>query len=749
MDRTTSYSQEIVRTVDVLQPQQSAMIALGKLADMVLGTGTLVDGLTVIPTGPASLSVLVNPGQIYSLANLEATTWSALPADTTHTIVKQGVSLNQQTFTITPPATGGFSQVFLVEVQYADLDTGSTVLPYFNVANPPVPLSGPGGLGTAQNTQRTGVVSTQIKAGTAAATGTQVAPSADAGWTGLYNITVANGQTTITAGNIVQVAGAPFITSSTLAKLTGVPAAVQAGNWASATDTGALNALAVTLAPAPAALTAMMQLRVRVANTNTGATTLNVNGLGALPVVHSDQSALNAGDITVGQVAIFLYDSVNNNFQITKTGLSGVLNEAQTTLASAGTVNIGAASANHILISGTTGITAFDTITAGAERTLEFQGVVTLTHSANIILPGAIPYQTAAGDVLKFRSEGAGVWRCVTNMRASSPPPPANANPPFGGFNAPLNLQINVSIASNILTVAIKDSAGNDPSQASQVWIPFRDSTIANGGPVWRKVSVATSISTFATGATLGSSNTTPFRFWVVAFDNAGTIVLGLINCSIATQIFPLNEGAVQSSTPISGTATAAGTYYTPNGTTVTSKSIRILGYIEYNAGLTTAGTYNALPTEIQLFGPGIKKPGDVVQSAYFSTNTNTTNNTLSYINTAVTLAITPTSSVNLVKANVTGTLGATIGSSVSPNVRLQILRGSTVVGPVLSVIMNAGGATTQLLDCPASITALDSPGSSALTTYTAQIEAVNTTNTTASFPTTSGGSIMLDEIMG
>lgn len=324
MDRQTYYSQEVMRTVDVLQSQQSAMIALGKFADMVLGTGTLIDGLSVVPTGPASLSVLVNPGQIYSLANLEATTWSAQVADTAHQIVKQGISLNQQTFTITPPATGGFSQVFLVEVQYSDLDTGATVLNYFNVSNPASPLSGPGNSGTPQNTTRAGVVSTQIKAGIAAATGTQVAPSADAGWTGLYNITVANGQTTITAGNIVQVAGAPFISSATLSKLTAVPGAVQGGKWSSATDTGALNALVVTLAPAPAALVAMQEIRCRVANTNTGATTLNVNGLGVLPVVRHDQSALSAGDIVAGQVAIFLYDITNNNFQITKTGLSSV-----------------------------------------------------------------------------------------------------------------------------------------------------------------------------------------------------------------------------------------------------------------------------------------------------------------------------------------------------------------------------------------------------------------------------------------
>lgn len=743
MDRSTYYSQEILRTADLLQPQQSAMIALGKIADMVLGTGTLVDGLSCVPTGPASLSVLVNPGQIYSLANLEATTWSALPADTTHQIVKQGVSLNQQTFTITPPATGGFSQVFLVEVQYADLDTGSTVLPYFNVSNPPVPLSGPGNSGTPQNTQRTGVVSTQIKAGTAAATGTQSAPSADAGWTGLFNITVANGQTTITSGNIVQVATAPFITSATLAKLTAVPAAVQGGNWTSATDTGALNALAVTLAPAPAALTAMMQLRVRVANTNTGATTLNVNGLGALPVVHSDQSALNAGDITSGQVAILLYDLVNNNWQITKTGLSGVLNESQTTLASAGTVNIGASSANHILISGTTGITAFDTITAGAERTLEFQGIVTLTHSANIILPGAIPYQTAAGDVLKFRSEGAGVWRCVTNMRAATPPVPANANP-FGGMAGPLNMTLTPGIASNILTVNMLDSVGNTPSVASPVWIPFRDPTVANGGPIWRKVTAALPISTFATGATLGSTSgsTNPFRFWIVAFDNAGTVVLGLINCSVPGQIFPLNEAAVQTSTPISGTATAAGTYYTPNGTTVTAKSICILGYLEYNAGLTTAGTYNALPTAVRLFGPGVKKPGDVMQTQFLFQASNTSSVSGSFVNTGVAQSITPTSSMNPIKIRVNSCVE--VGTSGS-GMAWRVVRGaSTVIGPTGQF----GNAPSNTFFGQMSYEYIDQPGVASATTYTAQIQSAG--GSAVLLPANgNGGSITLDEVMG
>src|SRR5262249_11926083 len=148
-------------------------------------------------------------GQIFQVAPLESTTWSVLAADTSDQIVKQGINLAPTNFTITPPATGGFSQVFLIEAAYADLDTGSTVLPYFNSANPAAPFSGAGNNGTPQNAIRKGIVNLQIKAGTAATTGTQVAPSADAGFIGLWLITVANGQVTISGGNIVQVANAP------------------------------------------------------------------------------------------------------------------------------------------------------------------------------------------------------------------------------------------------------------------------------------------------------------------------------------------------------------------------------------------------------------------------------------------------------------------------------------------------------------------------------------------------------------
>lgn len=101
--------------------------------------------------------------------------------------------------------------------------------------------------------------------------------------------------------------------------------------------------------------------------------------------------------------------------------LTTSLNEAPiVTIASSATVNIGAAAANTISISGTTTITAFDSIANGALRRLHFQGALTLTHNAtSLILPTGASITTAAGDMAEFVSLGSGNWRCTGYERAS------------------------------------------------------------------------------------------------------------------------------------------------------------------------------------------------------------------------------------------------------------------------------------------------------------------------------------------
>jgi phage-related tail fiber protein len=102
--------------------------------------------------------------------------------------------------------------------------------------------------------------------------------------------------------------------------------------------------------------------------------------------------------------------------------LSGALNEAPlVTVASAATTAIGAAAANSVNISGTTTITAFDTVAAGFKRVVVFQGALTLTHNAtSLILPGGASITTAAGDVAEFVSLGSGNWRCLYYTRVAA-----------------------------------------------------------------------------------------------------------------------------------------------------------------------------------------------------------------------------------------------------------------------------------------------------------------------------------------
>jgi hypothetical protein len=97
--------------------------------------------------------------------------------------------------------------------------------------------------------------------------------------------------------------------------------------------------------------------------------------------------------------------------------MTGALNEAAgSNVASAGTVNLTTATGNLVHITGTTTITAI-TLAAGAERTVVFDGALTLTHGASLLLPTAASIVTVANDCAIFRGEAAGVVRCIAYSR--------------------------------------------------------------------------------------------------------------------------------------------------------------------------------------------------------------------------------------------------------------------------------------------------------------------------------------------
>src|SRR5438128_530412 len=85
--------------------------------------------------------------------------------------------------------------------------------------------------------------------------------------------------------------------------------------------------------------------------------------------------------------------------------------QAEVTLASAATTDIGAAASTAVAITGTTTITSFGAA-ANKIRFVRFAGALTLTHNAtSLILLGGANRAAVAGDSGIYQSDGSGNWR--------------------------------------------------------------------------------------------------------------------------------------------------------------------------------------------------------------------------------------------------------------------------------------------------------------------------------------------------
>ncbi len=302
MDRQTVYAGQVPLETDLLNTNRNVLIAIGKMMSDMLGTSTYASGLGCVATAPASLSVQVQPGQLYALQNLDSTPYSSLAADTTHQIVKQGIALDAATLACPAPTTAGFSINYLIEANYADVDSNPVVLAYYNASNPSQAFSGPGNNGQPSMTTRAGKVVLTLKAGVAAATGTQITPAVDSGCIGLWVVTVANGQSTITAGNITQYAGAPILPTSLLQSLI-------TNNLEYGIDNGSANVVQATFPLPPTAIVDNQQFWVKIKAANTGAATFTPNPgvIAAAPVVGGAHSALQGNEMVANGRALFVY----------------------------------------------------------------------------------------------------------------------------------------------------------------------------------------------------------------------------------------------------------------------------------------------------------------------------------------------------------------------------------------------------------------------------------------------------------
>lgn len=223
------------------------------------------------------------------------------------------------------------------------------------------------------------------------------------------------------------------------------------------------------------------------------------------------------------------------------------------------------------------------------------------------------------------------------------------------------NLGLSIIASAGTLTIALKGADGNDPSASNPVIIDFRNIVGTTGVPTTLSVQAANSL-VLSSGSTLGVSNATAFRVWIVGFNDGGTFRLGAINLmGSGGQIFPLLE-SINSATNEggAGAADSAGVIYSTAA--VAAKAMRILGYLEWNSsGLVAAGTWTTFNLiAVQLMGPGVKLPGSVVQVSALQTGaaaagagTIPLDNTIPQITEGtefMTRAITPTSAANLLK---------------------------------------------------------------------------------------------------
>lgn len=266
---------------------------------------------------------------------------------------------------------------------------------------------------------------------------------------------------------------------------------------------------------------------------------------------------------------------------------------------------------------------------------------------------------------LAFDYANGVLYACTTTGNAAGAVWTSPVSVVSRGFDTVVNLGLTVThTGGNLLNLAIKTAVGADATALTPIIVPFQTVSGANttGVPTTVNITSALSMTTNATGASLGTTNNVPFRIWFALFNNSGVAVPAMQVCSTPTSIFPVAEYGVASTTAVSGSATSAGVWYTPNGTTITNCAYRLIGYSEYTSGLATAGTYSSDPTNTVLFGPGIKKPGDTVQSVFSSNGAQgSTGNTYVISNTApvaangaspVNVTIVPTSPINHVRVS-------------------------------------------------------------------------------------------------
>lgn len=296
-----------------------------------------------------------------------------------------------------------------------------------------------------------------------------------------------------------------------------------------------------------------------------------------------------------------------------------------------------------------------------------------------------------------------------------------------------INGKIVESHTGGAATFAIKGLDGNDPSAANPVGVPMPDGSV---------LAITSALAlTISSGSTLGFTDGAAGRLWFAIADDGGTPRLVARNCSDGTGVYGFPGHGVLSATAEGGAggADSAGVSYA--AVTITAKPFTIIGFADYDSGLTTAGTWDAAPTRIQLFGAGMAKPGDIiqVQTGGSATPFSTTSSTPQTSNTSV--PITLSAPQNIIRAAANGNL-ITTANSIPAISRLYC--DSAPFGNIAAMLTSAGAQTHSA----AGLGGVYKPGT--VSEVTVAVKVYNSDNaTTVYFGDTNLSSIAAEEVMG
>lgn len=259
------------------------------------------------------------------------------------------------------------------------------------------------------------------------------------------------------------------------------------------------------------------------------------------------------------------------------TSASGA-SSSQTAAASSATAAAGSATA----AAGSATSAGTSATSATGSATTASTGATNAGNSATAAATSATNASTSATAAAGSATAAAGSATAAAASAAAIPSP---------NFDALSGIGINSSVASNALTLALKQGDGTtDPTSGSPIKVGFRNTNTATNGYNQRSVTAATSI-TVPSGATLGHVSGAPRFVYLYALDNAGTVELAVSG----VQLF--DEAKLQSTTAITSAATSGSVLYSTSART--GVPIRFLGRFASNQ--VAAGTWAAAMTDASL----------------------------------------------------------------------------------------------------------------------------------------------------